>query len=62
MKYNSRFVEEKIENGKTIETVRFDTTKKYTQRELKTQREQFSKDAQAGKIICLTDLMINHGM
>jgi len=26
------------------------------------QREQFTKDAKAGKVLCLSDLMISHGM
>ena len=29
---------------------------------LKKQREQFAKDADAGKVLCLTDLFISHGM
>lgn len=29
---------------------------------LKAQREQFSKDAKEGKVLCLSDLMISHGM
>jgi len=29
---------------------------------LKQQRDQFSKDADAGKVLCLTDLFISHGM
>ena len=26
------------------------------------QREQFSQDAKAGKVLCLSDLMISHGL
>jgi len=26
------------------------------------QREKFSKDAKAGNVLCLSDLMISHGM
>ena len=26
------------------------------------QREQFEKDAKAGRVLCLSDLMISHGM
>ena len=29
---------------------------------LAAQREQFTKDAKAGKVLCLSDLMISHGM
>ena len=29
---------------------------------LKAQRRQFEKDAKAGKVLCLSDLMISHGM
>lgn len=32
------------------------------QSKLAAQREQFSLDARAGKVLCLTDLMISHGM
>ena len=32
------------------------------QKKLAAQREQFSKDAKAGKMLCLSDLMISHGM
>lgn len=31
------------------------------QEKLEAQREQFGNDAQAGKTICLTDLLISHG-
>ena len=58
----SRYVQEVREGDKIKEVVRFDTSKKYTKEELAVQREQFSKDAKAGKVICLTDLFINHGM
>jgi hypothetical protein len=29
---------------------------------LEAQREQFTQDAKAGRVICLSDLMISHGM
>lgn len=29
---------------------------------LKAQREKFEQDAKAGKVLCLSDLMISHGM
>ena len=29
---------------------------------LAAQRDQFEKDAQSGKVLCLTDLFISHGM
>lgn len=51
-----------IEKTTSGEVVRFNTNKKYTKDELKKQREDFSKLANSGKQICLTDLMINHGM
>lgn len=59
---NGRYVQEYKEGQNIKEVVRFDTNKKYTNEELEAQREQFSKDADAGKVICLTDLFINHGM
>lgn len=31
------------------------------QGKLKAQREQFERDAKSGKVVCLTDLLINHG-
>jgi hypothetical protein len=40
--------------------VRFDTKREYTKEELKEQREQFVKDAKAGKVICISDLMGTH--
>jgi hypothetical protein len=52
--------EETDKNGNKV--IRWDTKKKYTKEELKKQREQFVKQAKNGKVICLTDLMINHGM
>ena len=42
--------------------VRWLTDRKYTKEEQKEQRAAFMKDADEGKVICLTDLMINHGM
>ncbi len=47
-------------NGQSV--IRFKTDRKYTQAELAQQREEFDKEAKAGKVICLSDLMINHGM
>jgi len=29
---------------------------------LRKQRQQFTEDAKAGKVLCLSDLMISHGM
>jgi len=44
------------------ETVRWDTNKKYTKAELGQQRQEFEDAAKSGEVLCLTDLMINHGM
>ena len=32
------------------------------QAKLAAQRDQFTADAQSGKVLCLSDLMISHGM
>jgi hypothetical protein len=32
------------------------------QAKLKAQRDEFEKDAKEGKVLCLSDLMISHGM
>jgi len=32
------------------------------QAKLAAQREQFSQDAESGKVLCLSDLMCSHGM
>lgn len=42
--------------------VRLNTNKKYNKEELKAQREGMEKAAKEGKVICLTDLFITHGM
>ncbi len=42
--------------------VRWATDRPYTKEERRKQRADFVKDAEDGKQICLTDLMINHGM
>jgi len=55
MKYTER-----EQNGQ--EVVRWKTDKKYSKEELKQQRKEFTKAAEAGKMLCLSDLMINHGM
>ena len=44
------------------EVVRWDTKKKYTKQELEKQREEFSNLAKQGKKLCISDLMINHGL
>jgi len=41
---------------------RWDTNKKYTKKELKQQREEFEKVTDSGAQLCLSDLMITHGM
>lgn len=53
---------QKDKNATGGEVVRFDTKKKYTKEELAAQREEFSKAAKEGKVICISDLMCNHGM
>ena len=44
------------------ELVRYATNGRYTNEQLEAQRQDFEKEARAGKLICLSDLMINHGM
>lgn len=56
----SKFIEKDPETGR--EVVRWRTDRNYTKEELKAQREEFSREAESGKMICLTDLMINHGL
>ncbi len=51
---------EKDNQGQNV--VRWDTKKKYTKEELKKQRKEFEQEAKKVSLICLTDLMINHGM
>lgn len=55
-------IEKKIVDGVEKEIVRWDTKKKYSKKELEQQRKEFTEKAKEGKVICLTDLMINHGM
>lgn len=42
--------------------IRYDYKKKYTKEQLKAQREDFEKEAQTGKMICISDLMCSHGL
>jgi len=49
-------------SGAFAGVVRWDTKRKYTQEELAAQREEFSKEAEKGTVLCLSDLMINAGM
>ena len=51
---------ERDEAGKDV--VRFATTRKHNRAQQRRQRDQFTEDAKAGKLICLTDLFISHGM
>lgn len=54
-----------MNTGKYVDAegiTRWSTDKKYTKEEQKQQRDEFLKEANSGKQICLTDLMINHGM
>ncbi len=54
-----------VDAGKYIDkdgVVRWLTDRKYTKEEQKKQRTDFVNEAEAGKQICLSDLMINHGM
>ena len=41
---------------------RIDQTDPERKAKLKAQLDQFSRDAQAGKVLCLSDLMCNAGM
>ena len=47
-------------NGQKV--TRWKTDKKLSQKELENQREEFAQEAQAGNVLCLSDLFINHGM
>ena len=49
-----------MENVKRYEHITKDDLDR--QAKLKAQREEFEKDAKEGKVLCLTDLMISHGM
>ena len=51
---------EKQKDGSDL--VRWKTDKKYTKSELEQQRNEFESAAKSGKVICLSDLMINHSM
>lgn len=44
------------------EVVRYATKGRYTKEEQAAMRDDFVKEAKAGRQICLSDLMINHGM
>lgn len=55
----------KEETGKYTDkdgVIRWNTNKKYNKKEQAQQRDEFQNEADSGKVICLTDLMINHGM
>jgi len=49
-----------MENVKRYEHITTDDPNR--QEKLKAQRDEFEKDAKAGKVLCLTDLFISHGM
>jgi len=49
-------------NKQGQKVTRWTTDKKLTQQELEHQREEFAQEAQAGNVLCLSDLFINHGM
>ena len=54
-----------MNTGKYIDKdggVRWKTDKQYTKEEKAQQREEFAKEAKCGTRLCLTDLMINHGI
>jgi len=42
--------------------ISWDTKRKYTSEQKAKQREEFTKAAQDGQLICLSSLMITHGM
>jgi len=51
--------------GTDEDVIRYEHIKKddpARQAKLAAQREQFSEDAKAGKVLCLSDLMISHGL
>lgn len=51
--------------GTTQDPIRYEHINKNDpnrQAKLKEQRDQFENDAKNGKVLCLSDLMINHGM
>ncbi len=54
------------ETGKYVDkdgVVRYDyKNRKFTPEQLKAQREDFEKEAEKGKKICISDLMCSHGM
>ena len=49
-----------MENVKRYEHISADDPNRSAKR--KAQRDEFEKDAQAGTVLCLSDLMISHGM
>jgi len=49
-----------MDNVKRYEHITLDDPNR--KEKLKTQRDEFEKDAKAGKVLCLTDLFISHGM
>ena len=49
-----------MENVKRYEHVAMDDPNRSAK--LAAQRDEFEKDAKAGKVVCLTDLFISHGM
>jgi len=54
-----------METGTHENPVHYEHVKKddpQRQEKLKAQREQFGKDAKAGKVLCLSDLLISHGL
>jgi len=49
-----------MENVKRYEHIAMDDPNRKAK--LKAQRDEFEKDANEGKVLCLTDLFISHGM
>ena len=50
----------KMENVKRYEQIPLNDPNR--KEKLKAQRDEFEKDAKEGKVLCLTDLFISHGM
>lgn len=54
-----------METGKYLDedgSVRWKTDRQYSEEERKKMRDEFQEEAKKGKLICISDLMINHGL
>jgi hypothetical protein len=57
---NKHTYKEKLNNSQ--EVIRFKRVSKHDRQSQKEQRNEFERLAKKGKIVCLSDLMANHGM